>query len=664
MATTGDRPRFRQDLIAEAIEADTGDVRFIDVMDPDNGTLFRFFESEYSLACGMDGQRDIAGLVRWAEEELGLKPSQNEVRSVIATLGDLGFIEGGAAAAAAVAAAAHAEPPARNTPPPTPSPAVSRAPTPQPPPRHTPQPAAAKADDYLGKGVVAASKPQPHAPAADVELGHAGTSRAAKGADLPRAPELELGAPGTASQGARAAAPRGEDIALGAPGGRADMDLAADMPIRPDDVKEAVRQSQVMKAAEVPPEVRAEFEPPRSAKAEPARPAEAPRAEPPRAEPPREAKPEPRPAPAPRAEPRAPIPAPEPARGISPVLLAALVLAILAGGGLLLWKFVLNKKSEKTDVSTAPTPTTPTPPKPDQPPPPPAVETVKLAAEQPTPAELKAPAAGTLQAIVANDTVVKEGDAVAKLAGYKTPEQQVTATQKALTKAKADLEATQKDHDAAQAGNNKNAATAAEKKIAVLQKQIADQETKLQTEQAALDKLIIKAPSAGKVTAVAKTNAKVTPSDVVATIASEPMLAATFKNAGAVPVGAHVLVALKSGQKLSCKVTQADGGVKVGCPKDAAPEGSEVTFAGVDPSAPPEPPKETPAETPTDAPKGDAPKGDAPKVDAAPKEKAPAKRPRPHPPQGSGASEKPTEKPVEKPAGGGGSAEAPAGSGT
>ena len=88
MQATTDRPRFRQDLVAEPIE--DGATRFIDVLDPDSGVLFRFFEVEYSLACAMDGQRDVAGIVKWAEEELGLKANANEVRNVISTLGNLG----------------------------------------------------------------------------------------------------------------------------------------------------------------------------------------------------------------------------------------------------------------------------------------------------------------------------------------------------------------------------------------------------------------------------------------------------------------------------------------------------------------------------------------------------------------------------------------------
>ena len=58
------RPRFRTDLVAECIEAEGQ--RFIDVIDPDTGDAFRFYEVEYSLACAMDGERDVQGLAAWA----------------------------------------------------------------------------------------------------------------------------------------------------------------------------------------------------------------------------------------------------------------------------------------------------------------------------------------------------------------------------------------------------------------------------------------------------------------------------------------------------------------------------------------------------------------------------------------------------------------------
>jgi len=647
MATTGDRPRFRQDnLIAEAI--DDNNTRFIDVLDPESGTLFRFYETEYALACAMDGQRDVAGIVRWAEEELGIKPNPKEVRNVIATLGDLGFIDG--AAAPAVAARPEAAP-TRPTPPPTP--AVSRAPTPP----AVSQPQGAKgssrwdqptamgdADRYLSKGVVAGGK-QPATPAPEVELGGAG-ARAAKAAEMPRAPELELGKPGTAAQPARAAG-RGEDIALGAPG-RVESDLAADMPMSRDDVKEAVRQSQVHKVAEPAPEPAPE---PRAAPV-----AEAPR--------PVEKRPEPKPAP--RPEPRAPVESrPEPARsGMSPVLLAAIVLLVLGLGGFAVYKLVFAKKKEANSVTNVQP--TPEPPKPEPPKPTPPVETAKLAVEQPAAEELKAPAPGTIQTIVANDTMVKEGEPIAKLAGFRGPENQVTQTQKQLAKAKTDLEAAQKAKEAAQTANDKNALTAAEKKVATAEKAITDGDAKLATQQAALDKLLIKAPGPGKVTAVAKANAKVTPTDVVATIQRDPTLVAMFKSAPSTPVGTRVLVANKD-QKLSCTVVGVEGGVKVACPKDGAPEGTEVTFAGVDPSPPPEAPKpETPTEAPKgEAPKGEAPKGEAPKGEAPPKGEQKAqgpKRPRSPAEKTEKTEKKGSGAPAggEKPAGGG----EPAGSGT
>src|SRR2546421_7388423 len=114
-----DRPRFRQDLVAEPIE-DSGR-RFIDVADPDSGNVFRFYDVEYSLACAMDGERDVAGIVRWAQEELGLKPTPNEIQTVIATLGDLGYLDRGVPAAAVERGAAPA--------------VVERAKPPGPPPK-------------------------------------------------------------------------------------------------------------------------------------------------------------------------------------------------------------------------------------------------------------------------------------------------------------------------------------------------------------------------------------------------------------------------------------------------------------------------------------------------------------------------------------------------
>jgi hypothetical protein len=66
--------------------------RFVDVTDPDSGSTFRFYEVEYAVACAMDGQKDVAGLVAWSQSELGLQPSDDEIETVVSTLDELGYL--------------------------------------------------------------------------------------------------------------------------------------------------------------------------------------------------------------------------------------------------------------------------------------------------------------------------------------------------------------------------------------------------------------------------------------------------------------------------------------------------------------------------------------------------------------------------------------------
>jgi len=233
MQTTTARPRFRQDLVAELVE--DGGQRFIDVADPDSGHMYRFFEVEYSLACGMDGQRDVAGIVKWAQDELGFSPTANEVQAVIAQLANLSFV--GADRSIDTAATKVA--------------------------------AAQKADD-LAKGIVV-GKNASASPSVDVELGRAGTNATSREDKLPSA-DFALGASGAGAARPVAKAPV-EDIALGAPGANEprrpasastppstpatdmSLDLADQFALKPGDVKEAVRQSKVMTAVEVPKEL-------------------------------------------------------------------------------------------------------------------------------------------------------------------------------------------------------------------------------------------------------------------------------------------------------------------------------------------------------------------------------------------------------------------------
>ena len=700
MQASADRPRFRQDLVAEPIE--DGGSKFIDVMDPDSGTLFRFYEVEYSLACAMDGQRDVNGICRWAEEELGLKASAKEVGIVIATLGDLGYLDRGAgieapaAAASAVAAASKpatkpATPPAKPTgrTPPAGTP-VAKSVTPGGGIRKQPeQPvlnrwdaptAMGEADEYLAQGVVAGGGRAPAPSGANVELGAPGARGVEVSQDLPRAPELELGAPGTAAK--RGVQAKGPDIALGA-SGRADVsvDLADHVDIGAADVKEAVRASQVMKAVDVPPELAAELEskPAKAAEKPAAKAAEKPAAkaaEKPAAK--QAEKPAAKQAEKPVAKPvekRPSVTPTAPRQGVSPVLLAALIIAILAAGGFAVYKFVL-KKNPTTETST----TTPPPPiKKVEPPPPPPAETQKLATEQPAPEELKSSGAQQVAWLITTEGVVKAGDPVAKYVGFKSFETDVKTVTAAVEKAKTDAAAAEKERATAEAAGNKVGVTNAEKKLAAAQKAQADNEKKLADKQGALDKYLLKAPAPGKVITVAKLNAKVTPTDVVATLQRDAILVATFKKADGATDNAPVLLAVKgSGQKLPCTVVMASGdGTKIACPAGAAPEGSEVTYAGVDANRPaggetPPTPPSTPPGTDTgsagsaappagsgadtgSASGGEADKGSAAKADkpAAPKAPRPVHRPRPPQPAGG-----------DKPAGGSASGDKPAGGDT
>ena len=223
-----DRPRFRQDLFAEPV--DEQGARFVDVMDPASETIFRFYEVEYSLACGMDGERDVPGIVKWAQEELGLSPSPQEVRTVIATLGDLGFIATGEVAAkpgptepapgvaATPQAKAHAP---TELGPDTPGPAPRAPGATAKRPVHTP-------DDGGGVPVRSSDRPTPRA----FEASTPAAPPAASAAAVPPAP------PVSAAGASKLAADVSE----------VSIDLSDHIAVRPDDVKEAVRASKVLSA--------------------------------------------------------------------------------------------------------------------------------------------------------------------------------------------------------------------------------------------------------------------------------------------------------------------------------------------------------------------------------------------------------------------------------
>jgi hypothetical protein len=379
------------------------------------------------------------------------------------------------------------------------------------------------------------------------------------------------------------------------------LDLADHLAVRPADVKEAVRASQVMRAVDVPADLLAEMAPakpepkkpepkkpepkkpePVRAQPEPARPAP----EPARAKPaPDPARPAPQPVAAERSEPKRPA-APAPTRSVSPGLMFVLVVVVLGAAAFVTYKYVLQK-SDRTEQSNA-APVAP-PPAP-KPPPAPPMETQKLATEQPPAAELKAPTAGALEMLAADGAAVKQGEAVAKLAGYKPIETEELAIAKDIdNRVSAELANAEKERDAAQAAGNKAGVTAAEAKIADRKASIADKRGKLAAKKAELDKYLVLAPDDGTVQLVAKPNAHVAPTDVVAKLVRPAVLVATFttpkigERTGIIGRRAWIVVK-SSGAKVSCKIVSE--AIKVACPKDAASDGAEGVFAGLDTTAP------------------------------------------------------------------------------
>jgi hypothetical protein len=627
-----DRPRFRQDLIAETVEHQGA--RFIDVMAPEGNDVFRFYEVEYSLACGMDGERDVAGIVKWAQDELGLTPSPQEVRAVIAALGDLGFIAADAADEADAAGEAAESPDAS---------------------------AAADGEaSELGVGAVAepaarAARPTP----SGFDLGGAGADHAdtERSAPLPPAPDLGLGAAGGPSTARMT--PQAHDIVLGTAGpadrssppssetSDVSIDLSDHIAVRPDDVKEAVRASRVMSAVEPPaesleviqdpptapasafdaptvaripdPAVLAELTPrPPTQFARSAEPAAPPAGSSrtsdalkaqdlPTADTIRVGKTQLR-APATPVKPPVelpaapvtvkvdkPMPPPQQRTGTSPLLLVVLILALVGAGVFFAWKYVLERPAIDVDTSAAPVPTPVKPAPPPPPPPPPP--TAKIALEAPDPEEVKVTRPGVIELIPAGDTQVKETEVIAKLKGNKPLEAQSNAMNNDLTRQRALLEAATRRFDTAHAAGNKAAETTAQTEITDRRKIIAAKESSYNAKRADLDTYLIHAPRNGTFVPSVKVSTAVAADAVIGKLVREPIPVATFKlgNTHSFAGNGSVEVSIRKGeQRLTCTVADVQlDSVKVVCPVDPElTEGTEVALLtpGAATAAPPEPP--------------------------------------------------------------------------
>ncbi len=624
-----DRPRFRQDLLAELIAEQDG--RFIDVMDPDSETIFRFYEVEYSLACGMDGERDVPGIVKWAQEELGLSPTPQEVRTVIATLGDLGFIAAGEAAAQPLTA--EPAPSVVVTPQAKPYAVTELAPgpavdAPRVPGATARRPAQTPDDSALGVPVRASDRPTPRAfEATTPEISVASSASATSGASaVPSAP------------GAQAASSNISEVSI---------DLSDHIEVRPDDVKEAVRASKVLSAVEVPKDLldaiedrpaervsdsttfpkrpsTGSFEPvpalgkpaeiPKPVElarpaeipkpAELARPAEIPKPvqipKPAEVTRPVEARVDAKPERSPLSRPpndtgraRPPVELPEPpvakpvappapSRRVSPVLIVLLILVVLGAGAFFVWKYVLEGQGTGTETSAKPAiqPVKPPPPAPPPPPPPPAA---KIGMVAPPPDEIKIAQPGVIDTIVADGTAVKEGDEIVKLGGYKPLEAGTTAAAGSVARLKAQIETLTKQRDAAQAAGNKAMETTAVADLEERQKALAGKEELLAGRKKDLEKFVIRAPGNGTFTREAKPSAKVVAEAVIGKLQREAIPTATFKVSDTKPFTANASIEVTAGkgeQHVTCTVAEVQpDSVKVVCPADPAlAEGTDVTL--------------------------------------------------------------------------------------
>lgn len=645
------RPRFRQDLIAELIdEAGDSGSRFIDVMDPDSGHVFRFFEVEYSLACAMDGERDVSGIVQWAKEELGLSPSTREVQAVIAALRDLGYLEGAAAQVPAVAEAAKvAEVPSAEA-----SISKERAKKPTAPP----EPARPAAAQRAADAIYASAQGDRAATIPDLELGHARSQLSHSDTSMGAAADIELGSGVTTAQHDRDAdLPAVEDIALGH-SGRADVgDLSHQVGVSVADVKDAVRASQRLPA--VDPEAAsielAESRPSERPKTHPTRPQPAPRVA---RTSDRSRQPETQPGDTTadqsalvgempgvqgaaasardRAatadermhdrsadtvaerppEPSAPvrpswrelerasrqIPAVSRSAGTSdqpdkpapraPVDLpkeprvSRAVVALLALLVVACVGYVAYKVALKKP-DPQPSSASVTPePEIAARPAAPSVEVRQLGTSAEKTESIKPAGSGVIESI--QEGAVKTGDIIVRFAGRKRLDAEVAALQRDLEKRlQPELAQAQRDRGAAQASGNAAKLAETEKRVIDRQKSVAERQAKLALKQAELEKHVLRAPFDGRVVAKALPGAKVNPADEIAQLLRTSFRIATFKNAAGTPKTRVLLTSLASGRKLSCVVAAVDAtGTTIECPLDVAPEGAEVTFGGIDASTP------------------------------------------------------------------------------
>jgi len=246
-----------------------------------------------------------------------------------------------------------------------------------------------------------------------------------------------------------------------------------------------------------------------------------------------------------------------------------------------------------TTPTTPPPAPTPTPEeKPAPPPPPPAPPSATLAGGAAGAVEIKSPGTGAVAYTVAAGTIVNAGDPVAKLGGYQRFEQKLGDGKTGGLlwdidkRVPREIEKHQASAAQARTAGNEGLAKAYEKKAEERTLRLDQKKKERDDALAALDKLLVKAPQAGKIKTVIGSGKRVAEGDVVASIEGTPTLTATFKVDGAssktYATEQPVRVSAKGdpSKQASCTVTAVQGSdVTVSCPADAGvAAGDEVVL--------------------------------------------------------------------------------------
>jgi hypothetical protein len=282
----------------------------------------------------------------------------------------------------------------------------------------------------------------------------------------------------------------------------------------------------------------------------------------------------------PKVPEKQPVAPPAPRRGMSPAVIAVIILVILGVVGFAVWKFVLDKPSTSGGpVGAAPTAAPPSQPAPPQPPQPPSV-TTKVASFTGTPKTILSAFAGTIEWIEATDKDVKSGDVIAKLAGYKPLEAQVAALKKDADKLQADLNTAHQARDAA-SGADEAALKKLQAKVDAVEKAYNAKADQLQKKTDLLDQKYVRLTLDGKLTTMRKAGEKIPENTPVASVQPPTMPAATFKVPPGMTVDVGITTAVRLGEKLlTCEVAESEEErLRIVCPGESAfVEGATVTW--------------------------------------------------------------------------------------